>query len=114
MNLWYAPASRCSNVAPLTTLVKVRYAEKYGIPQRCRLSTEVVAIERNGSGWKILVRPRGVKEAPLEILTCDKLIMATGLTSRPKLPELDLSKFDGFSFHSADMNWRYKELLADE
>jgi dimethylaniline monooxygenase (N-oxide forming) len=53
-------------------------------------------------------------EASVESLTFDKLIMATGITSKPKLPKLDLRKFDGFSFHSVDMNSRYQELLADE
>jgi dimethylaniline monooxygenase (N-oxide forming) len=74
----------------------------------------VVPIERNGYGWKLLVRPRGSIEAPIEILTCDKLIMATGITSKPKPPKLDLSKFDGFSFHSVDMNSRNQELIASE
>jgi dimethylaniline monooxygenase (N-oxide forming) len=74
----------------------------------------VVSIERNCSGWKLFVRRRGSIEPCVENLTCDKLSMATGIISKPKLPKLDVSKFDGFSFHSVDMNSRYQELLADE
>jgi dimethylaniline monooxygenase (N-oxide forming) len=39
--------------------------------------------------------------------------VAAGLNSKPKLPEYDMSKFDGFSFHALEMAKRYRELTAD-
>lgn len=40
--------------------------------------------------------------------------MATGLTSKPKLPDLDMTKFDGFSFHAVEMARRHQEVTAKE
>ena len=75
-------------------------------------------IERNGAGWKIFVRPTinswtADKSAPAQELTCDKLVLATGITSVPSKPKFDLSSFDGFSFHSVEMGRRHEELTAD-
>jgi hypothetical protein len=75
-------------------------------------------IERNGAGWKVFVRPTinswtADKHAPVQELTCDKLVLATGITSVPSMPKFDLSSFDGFSFHSVEMGRRYAELTAD-
>ena len=70
-------------------------------------------VERNGTGWKVLVYPTGQPKAPLEVLTCDKLIMATGVTSVPNVPDFNLSSYEGFSFHSVEMGRRNEELTAD-
>jgi dimethylaniline monooxygenase (N-oxide forming) len=75
-------------------------------------------IEREGTGWKVLIRPTinswtADRNAPLETLTCDKLIFATGITSQPVVPPFNLSSFDGFSFHSVEMGRRHTELTAD-
>ena len=82
--------------------------------RRCKLNTIVESIERNGSGWKILVRPTGESVSVLESMTCEKLIIATGITSKPNLPSTDMSSFDGVSFHAKDMGHRHQELLADQ
>ena len=89
----------------------MRYAKRYGIPERCRLSTEVVSIDRNGSGWKVLVRPTGDGKAPVEEITCNKLIVCTGITSKPKPIDSYLGSFDGISFHAIEMGKRHMRLL---
>ena len=42
-----------------------------------------------------------------ETLYCDKLIVATGITSVAKMPSLDVSKFEGNVLHSKDFGSRY-------
>ena len=70
-------------------------------------------IKRNVLGWKIFVRPTYDDEAPLEELTCDKLVLATGTTSIPMPHSLDLSAFHGNSIHSVEMGRRHEELTAN-
>ncbi|KAF4624302.1 hypothetical protein G7Y89_g13871 [Cudoniella acicularis] len=91
----------------------VRYSQKFDIIKRCMLNTHVDSVERNGIGWKVLVRPARDEKGSLTTLTCDKLIVATGITSKPRIADYDLSKFGGFSFHPIEMGRRHKELVAD-
>ena len=77
-----------------------------------------LGIERDGTEWKVLARQTingwtADKKAPLQTLTCDKLIMATGITSRPFKPAFDLSSFDGFEFHAVELGQRQAELTAN-
>jgi cation diffusion facilitator CzcD-associated flavoprotein CzcO len=92
----------------------VRYAQKHDILSRCRLGTEAVSVERAEAGWNILIRPADDADAELDTLRCNKLIVATGLNSRPRIPEYDLSKFDGISFHALEVGKRYPELLSEK
>ena len=73
-----------------------------------------MSVNRAGAGWSVDVRPTGDLDAAVETLSCNKLIVATGLNSRPKIPEYDLSKYDGISFHALEIGRRYPELLTDE
>ncbi|KAG0652215.1 FAD-dependent monooxygenase DEP4 [Hyphodiscus hymeniophilus] len=98
----------------------VRYATKFDLIKRCRFNVMVQNIEREGLGWKVIVRSiasgcpwTASNESPLQGLTCDKLILATGCTSQPEKPNIDLSSFDGFNLHSSEMGRRYTELTAD-
>ena len=52
--------------------------------------------------------------SPQKALLCDKLIVATGMNSKPRKPELDLSRFAGFSFHSIDMASQYEKMIASQ
>jgi len=93
-----------------------KYSEKFGLLKYCRFNTKVVRIEREGATWlwKLSVRPTGQETAELEDLKCVKLIMATGHTSKPKLPEnLDMSLYTGKVFHVKEIGQRYHELLRD-
>ncbi|KUJ24500.1 FAD/NAD(P)-binding domain-containing protein [Mollisia scopiformis] len=92
----------------------VKYAEKHNLTKLCRLSTEVLKIERDGRGWKVLVRPVDQPNASPESLFCEKLIMATGITSVPRTPHWDMTKFDGFHFHAKQMGKRHKELVSED
>jgi len=49
-----------------------------------------------------------------DALTCDKLIVATGVTSNPGLPPYDMSKFEGTCYHSVELGRRHPELLSDK
>ncbi len=77
------------------------------------MNTQVVTIEKDDKRWAVTVRQTGSTQGETSILTCDKLILATGLNSKPHMPDLDMSKFDGPSFHALEMAHRHKELVAD-
>lgn len=47
-----------------------------------------------------------------EILICDKLIIATSVASRPKMPDLDVSSFAGVHMHSVEFGKRHTEFLS--
>ncbi|CZR55386.1 related to dimethylaniline monooxygenase [Phialocephala subalpina] len=91
----------------------VKYAKKHDLLRLCRLSTEVLTVERDGRGWKVFIQPVSNPQATPEALTCEKLIMAVGITSKPKLPDLDLNNFDGFYMHAKEVGKRHQELVAD-
>ncbi|KAL2063638.1 hypothetical protein VTL71DRAFT_5443 [Oculimacula yallundae] len=91
-----------------------RYAQKYDIHERCQLNTQVLNIEKYGRGWKIATRGTDSPNNSLEDITCNKLIIATGITSKPKPAPWDLSNFKGTSFHAVEMGQRQHELLTDD
>ncbi|XMA18642.1 hypothetical protein WAI453_011433 [Rhynchosporium graminicola] len=91
-----------------------RYAKKFDIPKLCQFNTHVEAVQRNGPGWKVITRRKNVKTDNVEEVTCNKLIVATGITSKPKPIPYDLSKFDSPSFHAVEIGQRQHELLAKE
>lgn len=58
-----------------------RYARKHDLLSRCRFNTSVEKIRKNDKGWDVLSRTD-------ETFFCDKLIVSTGLASRPKWPQI--------------------------
>src|SRR2546421_7158053 len=58
------------------------YAEKNDLLSRTRFSTKVVRAERTGGGGWTVRTSRG------DVLECDKLIVATGLYSKPYCPDI--------------------------
>jgi dimethylaniline monooxygenase (N-oxide forming) len=90
-----------------------KYARKHGILERCKLETEVVRVVRSGSGWTVAVRPTGSDSLSIEQLRCDKLIVATGQTSKPIMPNIDKSAFKGKIFHSKDFGQSHTFLTSD-
>lgn len=90
-----------------------KYARKHGILERCRLETGVVGIKRSGSGWNVVVPPTRSVSLSTEELLFDKLIIATGLTSKPALPKIDASAFKGRIFHSKDFGQSHTFLTSD-
>lgn len=89
----------------------VRYAEKFDLMRRIRFGEQVVSVEKQGKGWSLLTRKIGCEE---EIMTCDVLLLATGMNSRPKMPDLDTSAFDGLVIHSKDLHKRRVDLLSEK
>ena len=100
-----------------------RYTDKFQLRKRCRLNTRVERAERDelktdsGAIWKVLVEARqpGCQVSVRETLLCDKLIVATGTSSTPKMPKgIDWTKFDGPIMHSKDIGTKYLQLISDD
>jgi len=95
-----------------------RYAEKCGLSERCKLNTKVVKAEkRTEGGWKVEIETKKDFEeyTVREVLECDKLIVATGVTSSPNMPEdLDWKEFEGPVMHSKEVGEKHKQLTADK
>ncbi|TID14199.1 hypothetical protein E6O75_ATG09278 [Venturia nashicola] len=75
------------------------YAAKFGLHEHIRLGSRVDQVERieDTRSWKLTIR--GADEP----LFCDKLVVATGLTSEPWIPPIDKSVFKGPIFHSKEL-----------
>lgn len=70
-------------------------AERFGVTAKIRFGTEVAAATFTGDTWSL-------EFADGTTGTFDAVIAATGVLSRPKIPELDgLAEFTGAAFHSA-------------
>ena len=88
------------------------YAEKYDLLRRIRFGTHVVKARRRQEteGWVLECRtPSGD-----ECIECDKLMVCTGLSSKPNvpaLPGLD-DAFSGITMHSKSLGSRHDELAA--
>ena len=63
----------------------VRYSKKFDLLKRCQFNTEVLKVERDGMGWRL----NTVHNSTPFIMTCDLLIMATGVCSTPYTPNTD-------------------------
>ena len=48
-----------------------------------------------------------------EVLSCDKLVVATGVTNNPRMPNIDSSTFKGKVLHSKDVR-PWKEFLTSD
>lgn len=98
-----------------------RYTDRFGLRERCRLNTRVIRIERNeskesGTVWKVQVETRQLEgqQSVKETLLCDKLIVATGSSSTPKMPkDIDWTSFKGPIMHSKEVGTKHQLLTAD-
>lgn len=72
------------------------YAEKFDLKRRLRLSSKVTHVDRDSVNkiWSLRV------ENCEDILLCEKLIIATGLTSQPFLPDIPRCDFKGEILHT--------------
>jgi len=97
-----------------------RYADKFDLRKRCRLNTKVVRLERTESEdgvWKVEIEIKKDFEeySVREFLFCEKLIVATGVTSTPNVPPgLDYKNFDGPVIHSRNVGAKHNLLTADK
>ena len=75
--------------------------KKYGVEDRIRFETEVVAAEYDEAGKRWSVRTRG-KDGREETVTANAVISAVGQLNRAKLPDIPgIESFEGRSFHSS-------------
>ncbi|UCE86864.1 MAG: FAD-dependent oxidoreductase [Deltaproteobacteria bacterium] len=87
-----------------------RCLEKYGVRERVRFETEVVAAQYDEAAARWSVRVRG-REGREETLSANALVSAVGQLNRPKLPDIPgRDAFRGPSMHSAA--WRHDVDLA--
>lgn len=86
------------------------YAEIFSLRERVRLDTKVSEVTRNRDSirWDVSV------DGSDEILTCDKLIVATGTTSLPKWPDVPRHDFVGLVMHSKDVGQYYQDLTSSK
>lgn len=77
-----------------------KYAEKFDVYRRIRFQTKVETAERTQGGWILKMQQNGNKTQ----LLARKLVVATGLTSEPFIPDIAGSEsFDAPLFHCRDL-----------
>ncbi|KAI1332739.1 hypothetical protein F5Y16DRAFT_124143 [Xylariaceae sp. FL0255] len=84
-----------------------KYAEDHDLIRRIRFNTFVEDAKKFEGGWRLLLRSTG------EVVQTEKLIMATGVTSIPSWPDLDISTSSIPVTHSRHLGTHY-EALRDE
>jgi cation diffusion facilitator CzcD-associated flavoprotein CzcO len=83
------------------------FAKHYRIYERLQFKSAVSLVESTESGWTLTV---ATPEAERKVYTT-KLILATGLTSTPNMPQyLGTEKFERPLFHAKDFCRRVEEL----
>jgi dimethylaniline monooxygenase (N-oxide forming) len=91
------------------------YSRKFHLLERCKFSCRVTNVRRATpeGGWTLDTQTTSDDGKQVsESLTCDKLIVATGLFSNPKYPDLVTSEFKGPVMHTKDIGQQYDALLA--
>ncbi|RFU23562.1 hypothetical protein B7463_g12776, partial [Scytalidium lignicola] len=86
------------------------YCAKFDLTSRLRLNTRISKVSRNEDGkrWDVYI------EGSDEVVTCDKLLVATGLTSRPNWPDIPREDFEGPVMHTKDIGVHYKALTSEK
>ena len=90
-----------------------KYAEKHDLVRRCRLDTKVDSVVQNGNGW--LMQCTSTQEPNEKFaITCEKLVVATGLTSAPAPIELrGMAMFERPIIDTASLPTHANSLLHD-
>ncbi|EGX53512.1 hypothetical protein AOL_s00006g378 [Orbilia oligospora ATCC 24927] len=86
------------------------WAEKIGVMKYIRLNTTVQQVTRQSGDeylWKCQIGDDD------KSLLSKKLIVATGISSFPRYPDLDYSKFSGPVMHHRYFGERYEELVSE-
>lgn len=85
------------------------YATKFNILERRRFQTTVSSVSRNkdGKAWDVKIANSK------EVLTCNKLIISTGLHSNPRWPDVPTMGFSGLIVHSKDVGIQHDKLDSD-
>ncbi|KAL1966821.1 hypothetical protein VTN77DRAFT_3786 [Rasamsonia byssochlamydoides] len=83
----------------------VKYTEHFGFADKIRLNSRVESAERQPDGlWLLTIAMSGADAPTRTALQTRKLILATGMTSQPFLPDFNgQDSFDAPLFHSRDL-----------
>jgi dimethylaniline monooxygenase (N-oxide forming) len=86
------------------------YAKTWNVSDKIRYNATVERVQRaeDGIAWQIDIKG---SDTPL---ICDKLIVATGLTSRPNLPGIPASNFTPLVFHSRYLGEHHSALRSPD
>jgi len=86
------------------------YAKVWNVSDKIRYNTTVERVRRaaDGVAWQIDIKGETTS------LICDKLIIATGLTSTPNLPDIPTSNFSPLTFHSRYLGEHYSTLRSPD
>ncbi|TGJ80975.1 hypothetical protein E0Z10_g7785 [Xylaria hypoxylon] len=84
-----------------------KYAEDHDLLGRIRFNTFVTDARQFKGGWRLSLKGTN------EVIEAEKLLVATGVTSIPILPDLDLSASSLPIIHSRDLGTHYQE-IGDE
>jgi dimethylaniline monooxygenase (N-oxide forming) len=85
-----------------------KYAAKFDILPKIRFNCKVTKAVRRTDvpGWKLMLQSG-------ETLLCDKLIVSSGLHSRPKWPSISHeASFSGTVIHSKTLGKQYEEIIS--
>lgn len=84
------------------------YAEEFGVKQRIRFNTSVSRIARNEDlkRWDVWIGDGS------ELMTCDRLIVATGLTSKPVIPNVASQKSTSKVFHTKELGTHHDHVTS--
>ncbi|RPB05907.1 FAD/NAD(P)-binding domain-containing protein [Choiromyces venosus 120613-1] len=85
------------------------YAKEHGIYDCIRFNATVTKIRRAEDGIRWIVWTDDGKD----MLVADKLVIATGSTSKPTIPEISTEKFEKEVFHTKDLGKKHEYLLSD-
>lgn len=81
-----------------------KYAEDHDLLRRIRFNTFVTDAKQWVGGWRLSLRDSE------EVIETEKLLVATGVTSIPVMPDLDVTGSAMPIIHSRDLGKYYKEL----
>jgi dimethylaniline monooxygenase (N-oxide forming) len=82
------------------------WAAKHDLMRLCKFNTKVVEVSRTNGLW--IISATGKDNPTEETILCEKLIVASGLSSKPNIPTMPIN-FNGMTLHSKQLG---KNLLA--
>jgi dimethylaniline monooxygenase (N-oxide forming) len=84
-----------------------KYAEKIGLLDRITFNTRVSSARRKEGGWQVTTEQG-------EVLDCEKLIVASGLSSKPSWPDIPNDGFKGPVIHSVSLGTDHPRLTGQD
>lgn len=90
------------------------YAQRFGIMDKVRFNTKVKKIERASPpelGWRIWSQNSSESEGPLIF---DKVVVATGMSSNPSIPQISTANFAPPVFHTMELGDRRDWISSDQ